>query len=107
MLIPFGGGETPIKQVVDTDLNQVAKRKYMALEGAAFLRKMMDGEVVPQMRDTECLDMMVDVMSDMSLHIHVAGGFVRVGLKANLYDAKLDAEIVREAGHWWRELNWT
>ena len=49
--------------------------------------------------------MMVDVMSDMSLHIHAAGGFVRVGLQANLYDAKLDAEIVREAGHWWRELN--
>ena len=64
----------------------------------------MDGEVVPQLRDTESLDMMVEVMSDMSLHLHAADGFLRVGLKANLTNADLDREIVREVGHWWREL---
>ena len=36
VFVPHGGGVTPVVQVLDTELNQFAKRKYMAIEGAAF-----------------------------------------------------------------------
>ena len=55
----------------------------------------MEGEVIPQLRDIECLDMMVDVMSEMPLHLYAADGFVRVGFKAKLMDSDLDKDRQR------------
>ena len=92
-------------QTVDTDLNQPAKRKYTAVEGAALLRRMQQGQVVPTLRDEECVDLMEEVMSDMSLHLEAAKGYLRTGFKANLFDAHLDQEICKEAGSFWRKLN--
>ena len=105
VFIPHGGGVTSVVQTVDTDLNQHAKRKYMGVEGAALLRKMQLGQIVPQLRAEECVDIMVEVMSDMSLHLAAADGYLRTGFKANLFDAHLDQEICKEAGHFWRKLN--
>ncbi len=104
VFIPHGGGVTPILQTVDTHLNQHAKREYMKREGAALLRAMRLGQCVPQLDKLECIDLMVEVMSQMSLHLAAADGYWETGFKANLWDADLDARICKEAGHFWRKL---
>ena len=102
--IVHGGGVTPVVQTVDTDFNQSAKRKYMAKEGAVLLRQMQLGKVVPSLRPIDCIDLMVQVCSETCLHLAGADGYVRTGLKANLHDADLDKQIVKEAGYFWRVL---
>ena len=49
--------------------------------------------------------MMVEVCQDKKIHLEAARGYLRTGAKANLMDAELDGQIVREAGHFWRKLN--
>ena len=102
--IPHGGGVTPVTQTVDTHLNQHAKREYNKVEGAALLRAMRLGQCVPQLDQTECIDLMVEVMSNMSLHYAAADGYWETGFKANLWDADLDHLICKEAGYFWRKL---
>ena len=105
IFIPHGGGVTPIAQTVDTDLNQEAKRRYIAEETHELLELMRAGTCVPQLRREKCVDIMVSVMSDMSLHLHAADGYLKTGFKASLYDDSLDHEICREAKEFWKELN--
>ena len=64
---------------------------------------MRDGIVVPQLRQEECIDIMVDVLSSMELHINVAKGYLRTGMAVDL-DGLHDQESVREAGACWSEL---
>ena len=104
VFIAHGGGVTPVVQTVDTHLNQHAKREYMKKEGAALLRAMRLGKCVPQLDQTQCIDLMVEVMSNMGLHLAAAEGFWETGFKANLCDAELDARICKEAGYFWRKL---
>ena len=105
IFIPHGGGVTPIAQTVDTDLNQEAKRRYIAEETHELLELMRAGTCVPQLRREKCVDIMVSVMRDMSLHLHAADGYLKTGFKASLYDGSLDHEICREAKEFWDELN--
>ena len=84
---------TPVHQTVDTHLNQHVKRDYTALESAALLRAMRLGRCVPQLDQTECMDLMVEAMSNMGLHLAAADGFWETGFKANLWDADVDALI--------------
>ena len=58
---------------------------------------------MPQLRQEECLDIMVDVLSNMALHLHAAKGYLKTGLTVDL-DGLQDQEIVREAGQFWTEL---
>ena len=102
--IVHGGGVTPYVQTVDTHFNQHAKRKYQALEGKTLLSQMALGKAVPSLRPTDCIDLMVQVCSDMRLHLAAARGYVETGLKANLDDALLDTQITKEARYFWDEL---
>ena len=101
VFIAHGGGVTPIVQTVDTHFNQHAKRSYLAKEGAALLRLMQLGQCVPQLRHFDCIDLMVDVCSEMAIHLRGANGYVETGAKAHLLDADLDAQIVKEACIFW------
>ena len=103
VFIPHGGGVTPVVQTPDTDLNQHVKRQYTDRETGDLLRQMRDGIVVPQLRQEECIDIMVDVLSNMELHLHAAKGYLKTGLTVDL-DGLQDQEIVREAGEFWTEL---
>eukprot|EP00959_Pyramimonas_sp_CCMP1952_P207224 4334611-Pyramimonas_sp.AAC.1 len=76
----------------------------MKREVAALLRAMRLGRCVPQLDKTECVDLMVDVMSHMRLHLDAAEGHWETGFKANISDADLDARVCKEAGHFWRKL---
>ena len=103
VFIPHGGGVTPVAQTPDTDLNQHVKREYTDRETGELLHQMREGIVVPQLRQEECLDIMVDVLSNMALHLHAAKGYLKTGLTVDL-DGLQDQEIVREAGQFWTEL---
>ena len=105
IFIAHGGGVTPVVQTVDTDLNQEGKRRYTALETKTLLRKMrIEGKPAPHLRQEECIDLMTEVLSDMQLHRHAAEGYVKTGFCVPLDDPSQDIYIVREAGHFWREL---
>ena len=64
---------------------------------------MRDGIVVPQLRQEECIDIMVNLLSSMELHLNVAKGYLRTGMTVDL-DGLQDEEIVREAAAFWAEL---
>eukprot|EP00959_Pyramimonas_sp_CCMP1952_P246444 5151238-Pyramimonas_sp.AAC.1 len=102
--MPRGGGATPILQTVDTHLNQHAKREYMKREVAALLRAMRLGRCVPQLDKTESVDLMVDVMAQVRLHLDAAEGYWETGFKASISDVDLDARVCKEAGNFWRSL---
>ena len=89
-------------QTPDTDLNQHVKRAYTAVETAELLRQMRDGVRVPTCRPERCIDMLVDVMSGMALHVQAAGGYLRTGMRVAL-DGSEDVFIVREAAVFWHE----
>ena len=103
VMIVHGGGTTPVAQPVDTDLNQHVKRLYMALETRALLQKMADGHRVPQLSRQECIDIMVQVLSGLQVHVDASKGFIKTGIRVPL-DGSQDFEICREALHLWDEL---
>ena len=103
VMIVHGGGTTPVAPPVDTDLNQHVKRLYMALETRALLQKMSDGHRVPQLSRQECIDIMVQVLSGLQVHVDAAKGFIKTGIRVPL-DGSQDFEICREACHLWDEL---
>ena len=92
-------------QTVDADLNQAVKARYQALVVAALIRKLRDGSTVPHLKPSACVDIMVEVLSNMDLHHAVADGCVKTGLRVHLYDSSQDRFIVREAGDFCKELN--
>ena len=69
------GGATPVTQTPDTDLNQHVKRDYSVLESTAILDHMRKGMSVPKLDPTECVDMMVQVLSDPRMHLRAAEGY--------------------------------
>ena len=79
------------------------KREYTDRGTGDLLRQMWDGVVVPQLRQEECIDIMVDVLSHIDLHLNAAKGYLKTGLTVDL-DGLQDQEIVREAGQFWTEL---
>jgi hypothetical protein len=103
VFLAHGGGVTPVAQTPDTDLNQPVKRDYIAQETTELLAQMRDGVTVPKCQPEVCIDMMVEVLSNMTLHLHAADGYLKTGMSVAL-DGSQDAEIVREAGDFWREL---
>ena len=105
VFIPHGGGGTPDVQTVDTDLNQAVKARYQALEAAAVVRLMRDGVAVPHLAPMDCVDLLVEVLSGMSLHHAVADGNIKTGLRLPLDSSSHDHFIDREAATFWRELN--
>ena len=74
MFIAHGGGVTPVVQTVDTDLNQHVKREYAVAETSELLEQMRRGIVVPRCRHELCIDLMVQILQNMSLHTDAAEG---------------------------------
>jgi hypothetical protein len=102
VFMAHGGGVTPVTQTCDTDLNQPVKRDYIALETSVLLAQMRDGVSVPRCRPEQCIDMMVEVLSNIHVHIHAADGYLKTGMNVAL-DGTQDFEVVREAGDFWRD----
>ena len=61
---------------------------------------MADGHMVPQLSRQECIDIMVQVLSGLQVHVDAAKGFIKTGIRVPL-DGSQDIEICREAFHLW------
>ena len=83
-------------QTPDTDLNQHVRRDYTAKESAYIIEQMKKGVCVPKIPATKCMDMMIEVWSNIRLHLHAADGY-KNGATVKLVGAE-DHLIVREAG---------
>ena len=102
ILLIHGGGATPIAQTPDTDLNEHVRREYGGLEARLLIDKMRDGEIVPKLRNEECMELMLQVLTSKTLHKKAAEGFKKVGQNVDLH-GKEDSLICREAGTFWSE----
>ena len=78
VFIVHGSGATPVAQTPDTDLNEDVRRRYGVKESALLLEKMRYGQTVPSLSHEECMDLMLDIMSDMDLHKQGAQGYKRL-----------------------------
>ena len=65
---------------------------------------MRDGVRVPKCAHDRRIDLMVDVMSNMALHVQAAEGYIKTGMTVSL-DGTQDHFIVREAWFFWQELH--
>jgi hypothetical protein len=90
-----------VVQTVDTDLSQAVKARYQAREAAAMIRLMRDGVAVPYLRLAECVDLMVDVLSDMDVRHVAADGCIKTGLRVSLDNSLQGHLIAREAATFW------
>ena len=102
ILLIHGGGNTPVAQTPDTDLNEHVRREYGNQECAHLMEKMRAGQLVPKLTHEECLEIMFRVLSDLALHEHASRGYKKVGQSVKL-DGSEGAEICREAGVFWNE----
>ena len=104
VLLLHGGGQTPVTQTPDTDLNQHVRREYAAKEAVIIIEEMRRGVKVPKPQSRTCIDLMVQNLSDKRLQYHAADGYKKTGANVAL-DGTEDHEIVREAGQFFRTLN--
>ena len=80
------------------------KRAYTAVETAELLQQMREGVCVPRCAHHRCIDLMVEVMSNMALHVQAAEGYIKTSMTV-CFDGTQDHFIVREAWFFWQELN--
>jgi len=102
-LVIHGGGNTPVAQTPDTDLNQHVRRDYTRLEAEELIRTMRSGVSVPRLSESVRIDMMTDVWSRQSLHLNASAGYLKTGATVAL-DGSEDHLIVREAARFWNSL---
>lgn len=102
ILIIHGGGNTPVAQTCDTDLNQHVRGSYSTRETQLLLEKMRFGETVPRISHEESLMIMFEILSDPALHQRGSEGYKKTGQSVDLY-GKEDGLICREAGEFWNE----
>ena len=58
---------------------------------------------MPSLSHEECMDLMLDIMSDTYLHKQAAQGYKKVHQSVDLHGSE-DNQIVREAGKFWNEV---
>jgi hypothetical protein len=104
VLVAHGGGVTPVVQTPDTDLNQHVRREYTAKESAELIHQMSQGICVPRAKEEASIDMMAEVLSNLTLHLNAAEGYKKTGQTIAL-NGDEDDLVVREAGVFFRELN--
>ena len=105
VLIAHGGGNTPVAQTCDTDLNQHVKREYADLETRELISQFRETAVaVPRVSHETAIDMMYKIMSKREMHLRAAAGYKKTGATVAL-DGSEDNLIEREAGTYWQSLS--
>ena len=101
--LPHGGGASMVAQTNDTDHHAHVRKLFIEKQTELMIRKgrMMGGGLVDLTRE-ENIDIMIEVMSDVRLHLNVAQGYKYTGANVALLDDSEDAMICREAGNFWR-----
>ena len=64
IMVPHGGGSTPVTQTPDTHLNQHVRRKYLAKESVELIRLMREQGGVPRVGEERRIDIMAEIFGD-------------------------------------------
>ena len=99
-----GGGASMVAQTNDTDHHQFVRKNYIEKETDRIMQKARarGGGIINLTRE-EMIDIMIEVMSDLALHIRASKGYKYTGT-TNALDGSEDKLICREAGQFWCEL---
>ena len=63
---------------------------------------MCGGEIVPKLRNEECMELMLHVLTNKTLRTHDAEGFKKVGQRVDLHGQEYSL-ICREACAFWND----
>ena len=99
--ITHGGGASQVLQTNDTDLHKPIRQEYTELESMKILA--LSQEAGGKMRDLteeDCINFMIDAMSNPKPHLLASDGFKLTGLTVAL-DGSEDHLIKREAKEIW------
>ena len=102
--ITHGGGASMVAQTNDTDHHLHVRKRFIELQTALMVRKARrHGGGMVDLTPEENIDIMIEVMSDLSLHLKATAGYKYTGTTVAL-DGTEDTSICREAKDFWEEL---
>ena len=103
ILITHGGGASLVIQTNDTDHHLWVRKRFVELQTALMIRKARQtGGGLTELTRRENLDIMIEVLSDVAVHIQASKGYKKVGI-TNRLDGTEDWMIKREAAVFWEE----
>ena len=92
-----------VAQTNDTDLHLRVRRKFIELQTSHMVQQARDtGKVLVDLSREENLNIMVEVMKDVGLHVAASRGYKYTGT-TNRLDGSEDHLICREAKIFWDE----
>ena len=102
--ITHGGGASMVAQTNDTDHHLYVRKRFIELQTALMVRKARrSGGGMVDLTEEENIDIMIEVMSDLRLHLQASKGYKYTGTTVAL-DGSEDNMICREAKTFWLEL---
>ena len=102
--VTHGGGASSVAQTNDTDHHLHVRKRFIELQTDLMIKKArrMGGGLV-DLTPEENTGIMIQVMSDKSLHLQASKGYKSTGTTVAL-DGTEDCNICREAKEFWQEL---
>ena len=93
-----------VAQTNDTDLHQWVRRRVIELQTSLLIQKARRaGGGFVTLTKEENIDIFIEVMSDVPLHLKASRGYKKTGATV-AFDKSEDSHITREAGDIWTEL---
>ena len=103
--ITHGGGASMILQTNDTDHHEHVRRDFINLQTQLMVRKArMQGGGLVGLDLKENIDLMIEVMGNLNLHLTATKGYLKTGT-TNALNGDQDSEIKREAAAFWKEMD--
>ena len=101
--ITHGGGASCVAQTNDTDHHLYVRKRFIEIQTDRLIRKARGrgGGLVDLTRE-ENLDIMIEVMSDLDLHLKACGGYKYTGTTV-AFDGSEDKFICRESTEFWND----
>ena len=97
-----GGGASMILQTNDTDHHLHVRKRFIELQTDLMIRKARRmGGCLVDLTAEENLGIMIQVMSDQSLHVQASKGYKYTGTTVDL-NGEEDSKICREAKDFWQ-----
>lgn len=101
--ITHGGGASMVAQTNDTDHHLWVRKRFIEKQTDLMIKKARaTGGGLTDLTREENIDIMIDVMRDVDLHLQAAKGYKYTGTTNN-FDGSEDSLICREAKIFWEE----
>jgi hypothetical protein len=96
ILVTHGGGASMVAQTNDTDHHQFVRKRFIDLQTALMISKARRaGGGLVDLNKEENIDIMIEVMSDLELHLRASRGYKYTGTMVSL-DGSEDKYISSE-----------